>query len=100
MTSDLRNRLLLLLLAPLCLLALAGAWLDYRSADEAAGRHDQRLMRLLPALADSILSPAITEDSEPMLLLAPPVEEFLRQNSGASGFSVLDLKGRVLLGDD
>jgi two-component system, OmpR family, sensor histidine kinase TctE len=99
-TSDLRNRLLLLLLAPLCLLALAGAWLDYRSADEAAGRHDQRLMRLLPALADSILSPAITEDSEPMLLLAPPVEEFLRQNSGASGFSVLDLKGRVLLGDD
>lgn len=100
MTSDLRNRLLLLLLAPLCLLALVGAWLDYRSADEAAGRHDQRLMRLLPALADSILSPAITEDGEPMLLLAPPVEEFLRQNGGASGFSVLDLKGRVLLGDD
>jgi len=99
-TSDLRNRLLLLLLAPLCLLALAGAWLDFRSADEAAGRHDQRLMRLLPALADSILSPAITEEGEPLLLLAPPVEEFLRQNGGTSGFSVLDLKGRVLLGDD
>ncbi|WP_311222550.1 MULTISPECIES: ATP-binding protein [unclassified Acidovorax] len=100
MTSDLRNRLLLLLVAPLCLLALAGAWLDYRSADEAAGRHDQRLMRLLPALADSILSPAITDDGQPLLLLAPPVEEFLRQNSGFSGFSVQDLSGQVLLGDD
>lgn len=99
-TSDLRNRLLLLLVAPLCVLAMIGAWLDYRSADEAAGRHDQRLMRLLPALADSILSPAMTEDGQPLLLLAPPVEEFLRQNTGFSGFSVQDLTGRVLLGDD
>ncbi len=99
-TADLRNRLLLLLVAPLCVLAMIGAWLDYRSADEAAGRHDQRLMRLLPALADSILSPAMTEDGQPLLLLAPPVEEFLRQNAGFSGFSVQDLTGRVLLGDD
>ena len=49
MTSDLRNRLLLLLVVPLCLLALVGVWMDYRSADEAAGQHDQRLLRLLPA---------------------------------------------------
>ena len=47
MTSDLRNRLLLLLVLPLCVLALLGAWMDYRSADEAASRHDQRLLRLL-----------------------------------------------------
>ena len=100
MTSDLRNRLLLLLVLPLCLLALGGAWLDYRSADEAASRHDQRLMRLLPALADSVLAPPMTDDGPPLLLLAPPVEEFLRQNSGFSGFSVQDLSGRVLLGDD
>ena len=56
MTSDLRNRLLLLLVLPLCVLALLGAWMDYRSADEAASRHDQRLLRLLPALADSVLA--------------------------------------------
>ncbi len=100
MTSDLRNRLLLLLVLPLCLLALGGAWIDYRSADEAASRHDQRLMRLLPALADSLLAPSMTDDGPPLLLLAPPVEEFLRQNAGFSGFSVQDLSGRVLLGDD
>lgn len=34
MTSDLRNRLLILLVLPLCALALVGVWLDYRSADE------------------------------------------------------------------
>ncbi|RYF00988.1 MAG: sensor histidine kinase [Comamonadaceae bacterium] len=100
MTADLRNRLLLLLVLPLCLLALGGAWIDYRSADEAASRHDQRLMRLLPALADSVLAPPMTDDGPPLLLLAPPVEEFLRQNTGYSGFSVQDLTGRVLLGDD
>jgi two-component system sensor histidine kinase TctE len=49
--SDLRNRLLLLLVLPLCVLALVGVWMDYRSADDAASRHDQRLLRLLPALA-------------------------------------------------
>ena len=36
MTSDLRNRLLLLLVLPLCVLALVGVWMDYRSADDAA----------------------------------------------------------------
>ena len=48
MTSDLRNRLLMLLVLPLMALATVGVWLDYRSADEAAGRHDLRLLRLLP----------------------------------------------------
>ena len=100
MTSDLRNRLLLLLILPLCMLALVGVWLDYRSADEAAGRHDQRLLRLLPALADSVLAPPIRDREPPLLLLAPPVEDFLRQNAGFSGYSVRDTSGRLLLGDD
>ncbi|CAM3461725.1 sensor histidine kinase [Paracidovorax anthurii] len=99
MTSALRNRLLLLLVLPLCVLALVGAWLDYRSADEAAGHHDQRLMRLLPALADSVVAPPLRDGDPPLLLLAPPVEEFLRQNAGFAGYSVQDLSGRVLLGD-
>lgn len=100
MTSDLRNRLLLLLVLPLCVLALIGVWLDYRSADEAAARHDQRLLRLLPALADSVLAPGTEEDDPPVWLLAPPVEDFLRSNPGYTGFSVRDLSGRLRLGDE
>lgn len=99
MTSDLRNRLLLLLVVPLCALALVGVWLDYRSADEAAAQHDQRLVRLLPALADSVLAPPLRANEPPLLLLAPPIEDFLRQHAGFSGFSVRDPKGRLLLGD-
>ncbi len=100
MTSDLRNRLLLLLVLPLCVLALIGVWLDYRSADEAATRHDQRLLRLLPALADSVLAPGGGEKDLPVWLLAPPVEDFLRSNPGYTGFSVRDLSGRLVLGDE
>ena len=100
MTADLRNRLLLLLVLPLCLLALGGVWLDYRSAGEAASRHDERLMRLLPALADSVLASGSRGSEPPLLLLAPPVEDFLRQNVGFAGYSVRDISGRLLLGDD
>ena len=99
MTSDLRTRLMLMLVLPLCVLALVGVWLDYRSADEAAGRHDQRLLRLLPALADSVLAPSIRDSEPPLLLPAPPVEDFLRQNAGFAGYSVRDTSGRLLLGD-
>ncbi|NMM77901.1 sensor histidine kinase [Acidovorax sp. SRB_24] len=98
MTANLRNRLLLLLLLPLCALALVGMWVDYRSAAEAATQHDQRLLRLLPVLADSVLAPPRQGDP-PLLLLAPPVAEFLRQKSAYAGFSVRDAQGRLLLGD-
>lgn len=98
MTSNLRNRLLFLLVLPLCLLALLGAWMDWRSAGEAASQHDQRLLRLLPALADSVLE-APQPGEAPLLLLAPLVGEFLRQNAGFAGYSVRDAQGRLLLGD-
>mgnify|MGYP001424691161 CR=1 FL=1 len=100
MTSDLRNRLLLLLVVPLCVLAVLGFWMDYRSADVAAARHDQRLLRLLPAMADSLLAPGADDGDPPVWLLAPPIEDFLRNNPGYTGFSVRDLSGRLLLGDD
>jgi two-component system sensor histidine kinase TctE len=99
MTSDLRNRLLLLLVLPLCVLALLGAWMDYRSADEAASRHDQRLLRLLPALADSVLARGADAGDAPVWLLAPPVEDFLR-HSNYTSYSVRDLSGQLLLGDE
>ncbi len=100
MTSDLRTRLLLMLVLPLCLLAMVGVWLDYRSADEAAVQHDQRLLRLMPALADSVLAPPIHDNEPPLLLLAPPIEDFLRLNAGFSGYSVRNTAGRLLLGDE
>ena len=99
-TSDLRNRLLVLLVVPLGVVALAGVWLDYRSADEAAMQHDQRLLRLLPALADSVLASSVRSNAPPLLLLAPPMEDFLRQNAGSAGYSVRDTSGRLLLGED
>jgi two-component system sensor histidine kinase TctE len=101
MTSNLRNRLLLLLVLPLCALALVGAWMDWRSAAEAAVQHDQRLSRLLPVLADSVLAPPQAGEA-PLLLLAPTVGEFLRQKSGQTaytGYSVRDGSGQLLLGD-
>ena len=98
MTSNLRNRLLLLLVLPLCLLALVGAWMDWRSAAEAAVQHDQRLSRLLPVLADSVLAPPQPGEA-PLLLLAPTVNEFLRQKAGYTSYSVLDADGNLLLGD-
>jgi two-component system sensor histidine kinase TctE len=100
MTSDLRNRLLLLLLVPLCLLVMIWAWMDYRSADEAASQHDQRLQRLLPALADSVIAPALSERESPVILLAPPIEDFLRLRPGYAGYSVMAVpSGRVVAGD-
>ena len=101
MTANLRNRLLLLLVLPLCALALLGAWMDWRSAAEAATQHDQRLSRLLPVLADSVLPPP-QEGEEPLLLLAPLMSEFLRQKPGQAtytGYSVHDGDGQLLLGD-
>lgn len=99
-TSDLRNRLLLLLLLPLFILALVGVAMDYRSAAEAAGRHDERLLRLLPALADSVLAPPANDSEPPLMLLAPEVEDFLRQNPHFSAYSVRDTAGRLLLGQE
>jgi len=101
MRLTLRNRLLLWLLLPLVLLALVGSWVEYLWADEAASRADQRLARLLTPLADSVLEVTQPgESSSLVLILAPPVEEFLRQGAGFTGFSVWDLKGRVRLGDE
>jgi two-component system sensor histidine kinase TctE len=99
MTSNLRFRLLLLLVLPLSVLALMGSWFAYRSAEAAAGQHDQRLMRYLPALAEAVLAPSLDGQSPPVLMLPPMVEEFLRQRQNEAGYAIADLKGRVLAGD-
>src|SRR5690606_14689665 len=71
MTSNLRFRLLLLLVLPLSVLALMGAWFAYRSAEAAAGQHDQRLMRLLPALAEAVVAPSLGNQTPPLIMLPP-----------------------------
>ena len=98
----LQRRLLVLLMLPLLMLALLSAWVDYRSADSAALQQDAKLLRMAPLLADSIIVPASANGPEPQapqVLLAPPVEEFLKDRHGMSGWSLADDVGRVLQGD-
>ncbi len=99
-SAGLKRRLLLLLLMPLSLLTCVNAWLDYRSADNAALQQDRRLLQLLPLLADSVLAKGKTADDPPVLLTAPAVEEFLKDGAGFSAFGIANLAGRVLVGDD
>ena len=99
MTSNLRFRLLLLLVLPLSVLALMGAWFAYRSAEAAAGQHDQRLMQLLPSLAEAVMAEALTPHTPPLIMMPPGLEDFLRQRQSDAGYAVADLKGRVLAGD-
>lgn len=94
-TSGLRRRLLVMLIAPLTLLAILNAWFEFRSADNVAIQQDERLLALLPLMADSVIGQS---GDRPLLLLAPPVEEFLKERDGSAGFAVLDADGKVLAG--
>ena len=95
-TSGLRRRLLVLLIAPLIVLALVNAWVEYHSADNAAAQQDQRLLSLLPLVADSVIG---RSGDGPLLMLAPPLEEFLKDRPGASAYAILDADGKVLEGE-
>ncbi|MBE7366255.1 ATP-binding protein [Ramlibacter pallidus] len=97
MTSGLRRRLLVMLITPLILLAVLNAWFDYRSADNVATQQDQRLLALVPLVADSVIGDT---GDKPLLLLAPPVEEFLKQRPGSSAYAITDLDGKVLHGEE
>ena len=97
MVSGLRRRLLVMLLAPLILLTLLNAWFDYRSADDAALQQDQRLLALLPLLADSIIGEAGAD--RPVLLLAPAIEDFLNDRAGRAAYAIADVDGKVLTGE-
>ncbi|KAF1043944.1 sensor histidine kinase [Xylophilus sp.] len=99
-SAGLRNRLLVLLIVPLVLLALVNAWLEYRSADDAALQHDRSLLRMIPLLADSVLAPGHEPLEPPIVLLLPPLEDFLRQHPDLSGWRILDVHGQPLLGTE
>ncbi len=97
-TSGLQRRLLFMLLPPLCLLVLVSAWFDYQSADNAALQKDRELVQLIPLLADSVLAPAMEPGGPPLLLLAPPVEEFLKSNPDYVGYAINSPDGTLLYG--
>ena len=78
-TVRLQRRLLLLLILPLCVLGLVSGWMDYRSADTAASQQDKQLLQLVPLLADSIIAVGVHADDPPVLLLATPVKDFLKE---------------------
>ncbi|HSV44896.1 MAG TPA: ATP-binding protein [Ramlibacter sp.] len=99
MRSGLRRRLLVMLIAPLILLALLNAWFDYRSADNVALQQDQRLLALVPLLADSVIATDASGGDAPVLLLAPAVDEFLKDDSGLAAHAIVDVDGKVLHGE-
>ena len=96
----LQRRLLLLLIVPLCLLGIVSGWIDYRSASTAANQQDQQLQQLVPLLADSIIAVGAHVEDPPVLLLAPPVEEFLKERKGLVTYKIYTPKRHLLHGDD
>jgi two-component system sensor histidine kinase TctE len=96
-TSGLRRRLFVMLIAPLVLLALGNAWMDYRSAGNVAAQQDQRLLALVPLVADSVIGEDPREADRPILMLAPPVAEFL-EDRDKSAYAIVDSDGKVLHG--
>lgn len=110
MVGGLRRRLLLLLWLPFGLVVLVSAWMHYQAAGTAAVQQDQRLTRLVPMLGDSVVSALdtvptatpITPALPPprlLLLLAPPLNEFLNESDQRTGYSILSADGQWLLGD-
>lgn len=100
MKSGLQRRLLLLLLVPLGIFALISVYFDYQTAGNVALQKDQQLARLIPLLADSVVGPGITPGGrEPLLLLAPAVDDFLKARTGSAGFRISDAQGEFMAGE-
>ena len=95
MTAGLRRRLVVMLIAPLVVLALVNAWFDYRSADNVASQQDERLLALVPLVADAVIGAG----DPPLLLLPPAVEEFVKEGEGFAGYAVVDPDGKLLVGE-
>jgi two-component system sensor histidine kinase TctE len=99
LSSGLRRRLLVMLMVPLGLLAMASAWVDYLAAGDVARQQDHHLQSLAPLLADSVVRKGSQPDGAPVVLLAPAVAEFLKDRSGSTAYAIANLQGHVLAGD-
>ncbi|MDO9434974.1 MAG: ATP-binding protein [Hydrogenophaga sp.] len=115
MIWGLQRRLLVMLLFTLSAIGTVSVLVHYQTASTAALQQDQRLLKLVPMLADSIIvtsnkSAGFMEQAPPGLnetvegpgmamLLAPPVEEFLSDGPGLTAFGVFDARGSHILGE-
>lgn len=117
MIWGLQRRLLVLLLFTLGVIGTGSVFVHYQTAGTAALQQDQRLLRLVPLLADSIVVTSLADRDpsvvdEPLLnasdlvqgpgmamLLAPPVAEFLSERNGLAAFGVFDVAGSQILGE-
>ena len=88
MKSGLQRRLLLLLLLPLGLFALVSIYFDYQTAGHVALQKDQQLLRLIPLVADSVLAVGAKEEAALLLLLAPEIEDFIKDRERSAGFRI------------
>jgi two-component system, OmpR family, sensor histidine kinase TctE len=96
--AGLRRRLLVMLLIPLALLAVVNAWVDYQAAGGAALQQDQQLLRLVPLIVGSVVAPGQHEFEPPVILLAPAIEDFLKDRQDLSTWAVATTDGRNLIG--
>ncbi len=96
--AGLRTRLLLLLLAPLVVLASVNAWFDVRSADHAAIQQDRQLLAMVPLLSASVIGKGVNDEAPPMMLIAPRLGDFLSERAGLAAFALVGREGSVLAG--
>ncbi|WBY03964.1 ATP-binding protein [Ramlibacter tataouinensis] len=99
MLSGLQRRLTVMLLVPLALLAVGNAWFAWRSADDVALQQDRRLEALLPLLANSVIGQGSGAEESLVLMMAPGVQEFLKERPGPATFAITDVDGMLLAGD-
>ena len=99
MGPGLQRRLLLLLLAPLLLLAALNTWFDFQFADTAAIQQDRQLLTLVAPLVDSILARRGVDKNALNFEMTPAITDFLATRPGLSGYAVLSNEGKVLVGD-
>lgn len=102
--GGLRRRLMVMLLATIGAIGAATVAFHYQGAGTAALQQDQRLLRLVPMLADSVVLPrggATTADGTGLILLmAPPIQEFLADREGHTAVGVFSPQGERLVGAD
>jgi two-component system, OmpR family, sensor histidine kinase TctE len=97
--AGLRRRLLIMLLLPLVALACVSAWFDFAAAGSAAVQQDVLLQRMVPLLVGSVVAEGKGPLDEPVILLAPAIEDFLKERDGLATWGLATIDGRMLIGD-
>jgi two-component system, OmpR family, sensor histidine kinase TctE len=95
----LRRRLLIMLLLPLVALACVSAWFDFAAAGSAAVQQDVLLQRMVPLLVGSVVAEGSQPLDEPVILLAPAIEDFLKEREGLAAWGLATVDGRMLVGE-